>query len=835
KYGTTTGNYSTTIDVGDVTKTNLPNLTNGTIYYIAVSAVNVKGESDKSSEVSRMTYAATPVIQAEAMQNTIQITWGTVPGADFYKVYYGTSPGVYPVTTEVHFDRALFLSGLPDGTTYYFRVASVNEAGEGILSNEVSAVTAPGTPVVKSTESGVNKIKLYYDPVKGANYYNIYAGYEPDNYESYAGGIYGTSATMNYLDAGTQYYFGVEAVNDSGSSQVFGKISGWTLSDPPSIASITSGRDKADLTWAAVKGADSYRVYYGTKSGVYDKNYKTGNGTAYTVSGLLNGTHYYFAVAAINPGGESAKSPEQDVWTTVSYPVITAVGGARQVTVNWSAVPGADTYKVYFGTTSGVYTGSASAGIATSYTLKNLDSGTIYYFRVAAVNAGGEGVKSDQVGAVTAPPAPGIQYGAGGNQKIELHFVISKGASAYKLYYGKASGVYDQSTAIRSNDLREITGLDKGTKYYFAVSAINAAGESAKSGEASATTLADAPVIASITGGPSKVALSWGEVGADYYRVYYGTVSGVFTQNINVGKVTNYTAGGLLTGTKYYFAVSAVSNAGESAKSDVKTALTLSKPPANLTAAGGSKQVTLTWIPASGAETTVIYFGTTSGVSSGYVNAGSGTFYLFNSLQPGTAYYFQAASVNGSGEGGKADQVSATTLCAAPEIKYSVGGKNSIRVNFVPSVGAKSHRFYYGKTAGVYDHTANINSGSAYVVDGLDAGTKYYFGLGAVNNAGESPISNEISGWTLFDPPEISSALGGTAKVVLNWGDAGADYYRVYYGTTPGVYYQNINVGKVTNYSAGGLLRGKKYYFAVSAVNAGGESAKSPETSATTQ
>jgi hypothetical protein len=45
--------------------------------------------------------------------------------------------------------------------------------------------------------------------------------------------------------------------------------------------------------------------------------------------------------------------------------------------------------------------------------------------------------------------------------------------------------------------------------------------------------------------------------------------------------------------------------------------------------------------------------------------------------------------------------------------------------------------------------------------------------------------------------------------------------YKVYYGTTPGVY-TSIDVGQVSSYQVPGLATGKVYYFAVSAYDSSG-------------
>jgi len=47
-------------------------------------------------------------------------------------------------------------------------------------------------------------------------------------------------------------------------------------------------------------------------------------------------------------------------------------------------------YRIRYGTSSGVYTQSVEIGIATTTTIQNLTSGTIYFFTVSALNSSGE-------------------------------------------------------------------------------------------------------------------------------------------------------------------------------------------------------------------------------------------------------------------------------------------------------------------------------------------------------------------------------------------------------------------------------------------------------------
>jgi hypothetical protein len=81
----------------------------------------------------------------------------------------------------------------------------------------------------------------------------------------------------------------------------------------------------------------------------------------------------------------------------------------------------------------------------------------------------------------------------------------------------------------------------------------------------------------------------------------------------------------------------------------------------------------------------------------------------------------------------------------------------------------------------------------------------------------------------------LSPALAGTATVKWNANtETDLAGYKVYYGTVSRSYQPAIPVGKVTSLSIPGLTEGKKYYFAVAAVDtSGNESGYSAEVSKT--
>jgi len=98
----------------------------------------------------------------------------------------------------------------------------------------------------------------------------------------------------------------------------------------------------------------------------------------------------------------STATSSDNTTSTLSAPSgATATLGWHQVAVDWTAVSGASSYTVYWGSSTGITSSSTAITSITddNYTHTGLDNGTTYYYKVAAVDSAGTGTLSSEVSA----------------------------------------------------------------------------------------------------------------------------------------------------------------------------------------------------------------------------------------------------------------------------------------------------------------------------------------------------------------------------------------------------------------------------------------------------
>ena len=318
------------------------------------------------------------------------LTWNAVYGATSYRIYRSTSKGsgysLLGTTTATSYTN----TGAKAGTTYYYRVKAVNDAGlspySNVVSGKVKSVTPkPAAPVVKIGHSATSgKPMLTWNAVSGATSYKVYRATSQKGTYSLLGTVTTTSYTNTGAKAGTTYWYKVKAVNSAGESAYSNVVSGKTTVTTLTMGhSSTSG--KPMLTWKAVSGAASYKVYRATaKNGAYSV-INTTNALTYTNTGAALGTTYYYKVEALDASGKSLGF--SDVVEGKVAPVLavgySSVSGKPQLT--WKAVPGATEYQVYRSTQQNSGYSKINTTTSTSYVNTGAKANTTYYYRIVAV------------------------------------------------------------------------------------------------------------------------------------------------------------------------------------------------------------------------------------------------------------------------------------------------------------------------------------------------------------------------------------------------------------------------------------------------------------------
>lgn len=217
-----------------------------------------------------------------------------------------------------------------------------------------------------------------------------------------------TSRSLSALSNGTTYYWRVSAKNAGGTSSWSAVRSFSTVSSTPAVPSLSTPANNVTdqpvsliLSWSAVSGATGYRVQLSTNDTFSSTviNDSSITETSHFLSGLTNGTTYYWRVSAKNAGGTGLWSAVRSFSTVTSALAVpslsTPANGAADQSVSlilsWSAVPGATGYRVQL-SKNDTFSSSViddSTITETSRSLSGLSNGTTYYWRVSARNAGG--------------------------------------------------------------------------------------------------------------------------------------------------------------------------------------------------------------------------------------------------------------------------------------------------------------------------------------------------------------------------------------------------------------------------------------------------------------
>jgi fibronectin type 3 domain-containing protein len=690
KRSAASGGPYTTITTGVTTTNCTDTVPVGMRYYYVVSAVAGGWESPNSWETICLLYPwqtrdIGPVGIAGGASYSYGVFTATGSGADIwstndaFRFVYVTVTGnctmIARITSVQNVDawskagvmiRESLISGADNafiavtpgnGVTWQYRTT----AGGGSGNNNTTGLIAPYW--VKLVRSG-----------------NTFTGYRSS--DGVAWTQQGTSQTFAMASTA---YIGLALTSHNNSSlctATFDNVTGpgWPGSSPPlapaSLTAIVTNWN-AGLTWTASTNAISYNVKRAvTYGGPYTivANVATTN---YTDTSLAGGPIYYYAVSALNPGGESANSPLSIVNAQGFSPagLSASAVSATQVVLVWNAFTNATSYNVKRSPASGgPYTTIATGVTTTNYT-DTIAAGMKYFYVISAISGGVETLNSPEasvnlpypwltqdVGAIgvtgNAAYSNGVFTVTGGGADIQGN------GDAFRFVYVAATG-----NCIITARVPSVQNIDPWSKAGVMIR------ESLNTNAAN-TFIAVTPgngvtwQYRSSTGGGTTYNNTIG-LGAPYWvrLVRIGNIFAGYRSADGATWTQQGTATFTIASTVYVgLALTSHNNLSlcaatfDNVSAPNWPSSTPPTSPAGLSATAWDSQVVLSWPASSGAASYNVKRATTNGGPYAIVSNAGTTNCTDSGLMDGTNYYYVVSALNTAGESVNSAQASATPM-----------------------------------------------------------------------------------------------------------------------------------------------------------------------------
>jgi fibronectin type 3 domain-containing protein len=446
------------------------------------------------------------------------------------------------------------------------------------------------------------------------------------------------------------------------------------------------------------------------------------------------------------------------------------------------------------------------------------------------------GTLAASAAAVAVPATPASdELTANADSSITITWPASAGATSYNLYRGTGSGA-EGSTPIATTTQTTYTdkSLSATPVYFYQITAVNSAGESARTPEDASKT----PPPIGTGGNIAGVASGSGEV---YYAKdallggfdWFQTLTGWFPQVL--GSSAALAPGGRVVDMAY--------------------------------STGGSLTFNDVVVPTSGLYTVDWRYAFQGGLFPGVNNrqmglkvngtvitsterfpiTGNFETYEDSSLQVHLNAGVNSVSMLAVSDHGvsRVDALTVTpataSVPAGPTKLTVTPGNTTAALSWTAAASGSptSYTIYRGTKS---DGEANVAVGTTngttttFTDTGLKNGTAYFYNVAANNAVGVSPDSNEVSvtpaaAGTAPAAPAGLTATAGNGSVALTWtASAGATSYSVYRGTAAGAEGATaIGTSTTSSFADSGLTNGTTYYYKVTATNTAGTSGSSAE------
>jgi fibronectin type 3 domain-containing protein len=839
---------SPTIFIDPVLKT--PN----TFYAYTLSTNNPYGSGVTAAPVTILTYPAGPAFNSLSLISggvseifDWTLAGGPVTaynvyrsqniGGPYFKVLNIPASGLTMPTTQG-------LAASP-GQAYYYKVTAQNATGEGADSNILSLNVPPAAPTPLTAVSGlsvaVTQVDLSWPAVTGQGVVAYYVYRSPDNSSFVSIGSVSSPTTVfseTGLTGAQTYYYKVTSYN--GTESVISAVpsvavTAYSPPNQPGGLAAVAGTTQVTLNWSAAGVTNTYpiagyNVYQSTSAGVTGAKFNPTPvpGTTLPVTGLLNGTTYYFSIQAVDTATHTGAVTGQVSEVPVIRPnpptLPPADPGNGAVQLRW--VPGSagtlpiSKYIIYRATLPGPVFAPVTqiSAPTTVFNDTGLSNTTNYVYYIQAVDSTGVttgthiSVNSNSVtvlpDVILVNPPYNVVANAG-TAAVSLSWsdawVSGSGSvvTGYTVYRAIASGgPYNIIGAPVTTGLPTPQYVDNtatpGIAYFYRLLAaddstptVNVSAYSAiVSGTAAGAPNAPGGLVS--TDGVSQVSLAWtanttvDNVPVSFYTLYRDIDSGGFSPVTNIlsSPLTYLDTGLSIPSTIQYYLTATNRNGTTGSASTTITAYPYDLgPPGSFASTSGATAVTLTWnVPGTASYAVSAYSIYQSTVSGSYglpmtTIAASGSPMTFVDTVPqGVINYYKIRAIDDKNHSGTLSVEifdGAAVAPALPTTFVALAGDSQVLLDWSPSSGPNGSLpvSYYILTGP--GGPVNVPPGQTWFLDApLSNGVPAAYTLQVVDITGQiSPDHVSVASSPVSATPDITNVnppTGVTASATGN-------------------------------------------------------------------
>ncbi|MUT64729.1 hypothetical protein [Paenibacillus sp. NEAU-GSW1] len=729
--------------------------------------------------------------------NDIVLTWSPVTYANSYKIYQvidGQSVLKSTVT-----GTAVTYANQPAGD-YIYEVRSYSdrfgESSEGAQANlTLEAVTLAPPANLAYKLQNANDVVLTWTAAANANSYKIYQVI--NGQKVLKSTVTGTTATYTNQPAG-EYIYEVHSVSSRFGESIEGSQVSFplvhpTMEPPANLVQTIKNATDFSLAWDASAYATSYKVYQIVNGQKVLKSTVTGLTVAYT--GMSPGEYTYEVHSVSTRFGESAQGTLLTMTLngqTMQAPAnpTYSIANGNDITLKWTAVPYATSYKIYQLVDGQKVLKSTATGTAVTYT--NQPEGQYNYEIHSVSSILGESPEGAEINFALDFPtvaAPGnFAYRIQNGNDIVLTWTAVTYANSYRVYelVDGQKVLMSSVTTLSSTQ----TNVKSGEHTYIVNAVSNRFGESTEGSQLTLTLdntdmQPPANFTKSVANG-NDLTLKWNAVAyATAYKLYQlvdGQEVLVKTQTGTTVTFTNMPEG------DYSYVVRSYSDRfGESAGSELSFTLVfpiMQTPGGFIKTISNGNDITLKW-NAVAYDTAYNLYQVVDGEEV-LVKTQAGTTVTFTNLPEGDYSYVVRSYSNRFGESPEGAELQFTldwpVMQAPGNLTKTVANGNDITLKWNAATYATAYRVYQ-----VVDGQKVLKStvtGTTATYVNMPAGDYGYVVHSYSSRFGESPIGAAADFelvWPVVQPPVVTGTVFNANNITLTWPSvAWANEYRVY-------------------------------------------------------